>query len=257
MLNKPKKFFVANWKMNLDRLAVERLTEKLKKQLVVFPQTETVICPSFIDIPYVFQQLHKLNVKVGAQDAAWQNTGSLTGEVSPLSLKQYGVEYVIIGHSERRQLLQETDEMIESKLNACFKNGLQPILCVGETFEERQSGRQEAVIVRQIRKALSGVVVGPRQRIMVAYEPVWVIGSGQAVDPDEAQHIVKVIREEVFDIYKDHEYEVDDYLSILYGGSVDSENINDFIKGNISGVLVGGASLDADEFNKMLKIINK
>lgn len=257
MVKDSKKFFIANWKMNLDRSGVERLTEKIKKQIIVYPGIETVVCPSFIDIPYVFQNLHKLNIKIGAQDTAWQDTGSLTGEVSPLNLRQYGVEYVIIGHSERRRFFKETNEMIESKLNASFKNGLQPILCVGETFSERQNGQKEAVVAGQIRRALSGVVIGPRQRIIVAYEPVWVIGSGQAVDPEEAQHIARVIREEVFDIYKDHEYNVDDYLSILYGGSVDSENVANFITGNISGVLVGGASLDIDELNKMLKIINK
>lgn len=252
MTNKLKPLFVANWKMNLDKKQTQSLVSEIKKQCRVNPQIETVVCPSYTNIPLTAEGLHRTDIKIGAQDVSWQESGSMTGEVSATMLKDFGVEYVIVGHSERRGCLEETNKMINSKLVTCFKNGLKPILCVGETFEERQSGRKDSVIAAQVREALTGIVLGRQHQITIAYEPVWVIGSGQAVDPDEARHIASVIRAEIFDIYHSHEKNIEEYLRILYGGSVNSQNIKNFVSDEISGVLVGSASLQADEFCRML-----
>ena len=196
-------------------------------------------------------------INIGAQNFYPAKSGAYTGEISFSFFEDFGLGFVLVGHSERRHIFGECQKFLNKKLDYALSNfSGKVVYCIGETFEERQNGQKDAVITKQIRNALEGVVIGPRNQIIIAYEPVWVIGSGQAVDPEEAQHIARVIREEVFDIYKDHEDAVDDYLRILYGGSVNSKNIKDFIAGDISGVLVGSASLNIDELNKMLKIID-
>lgn len=255
MLHKP--LFIANWKMNLDREGTEELLDAIKRDCKFSPKVTTVVCPSFVNIPQVAGGLGKTPLRMGAQDVSWQESGSLTGEVSPLTLRDYGVEYVLVGHSERREHLGETDEMINGKIKACLSHDIIPVLCVGETFEERQEGKKDHVIRRQVEKALAGVKFDKHHSLCIAYEPVWVIGSGQAVDPKEAAHTAEVIKQEVFDQFHTLGKSGDELVTILYGGSVQADNVASFITGTIRGVLVGGASLTAATFCDLLERLDR
>ncbi len=239
------RFCIANWKMKLSVKESISLADKLRSQLNFSPLAEVVVCPSFPVLSAVGEVIAGSEIKLGAQNASWLVEGSLTGEVSPLMLKELGVKYVIIGHSERRQYLAESDEMINKKVEQAVLNELIPILCVGETAEERDEGRAETVIKKQLTSALAGLTV--RGRLLVAYEPVWAIGTGKPVSVDEVEKMVDFIYRQLPDWP----------LWVLYGGSVDAENIDSFASSNkIHGVLVGGASLSAEEFIKIIKAFN-
>jgi len=220
-------------------------------------KAEIVFCPSFTALSTVNDLLKKINAtqfKLGAQDVFWQEKGAFTGEISPNMLEEAGCSYVIIGHSERRQNLGETDEIVNKKIKTVLKYNLTPIVCVGETYDERQKGIRDVVVARQVGSALEGTELFGVKRICIAYEPVWVIGTGQAVEPEDAEHSHHIIREALFDLFPIDV--VENYFNIIYGGSVDSANIKAFIdRENIDGVLVGGASLKADEFVKMINEI--
>ncbi len=247
--------FIANWKMNLSVDEDVILSIKLKESLAENNSVTTVICPPFTHLYSIKNILSGSNILLGAQDMSWMGKGSFTGEIAPFMLKEMGVQYVVIGHSERRLNLKETDEMINKKIKSALRTDLIPILCVGETFEERQQGRKDFVIAGQVESAFAKIQLNGK-KIAVAYEPVWVIGSGQAVKIDEAEHAVRVIKQVLLDISPDIDLKND--VDILYGGSVDSKNISYFTESKlINGVLVGGASLDHEEFVKMIKIMNK
>ena len=221
------------------------MAEKLRDRLSFSPAAEVVVCPSFPVLSAVRDVIADSEIKLGAQNTSWLVQGSLTGEVSPLMLKELGVEYVIIGHSERRQYLAESDEMINKKIEQVILHDLIPILCVGETAEERDEGRAEMVIKKQLTSALAGLTV--RGKLLVAYEPVWAIGTGKTVGVDEVEKMVDFIYRQLPDWP----------LWVLYGGSVDAGNIDSFANSNkIHGVLVGGASLSAEEFIKIIKAFN-
>ncbi|MFH1173321.1 MAG: triose-phosphate isomerase, partial [bacterium] len=216
---------------------------------------EIVICPSFISLQEVGAMIRKNNLKLGAQDVFWEEKGAYTGEVSPLMLEEMGCEYVIVGHSERRKYLGETDEMIHRKTRVALEENLIPILCVGETFEERQEGSKDYVIIRQLTGALEGLSIKPDQQLVIAYEPVWVIGSGQAVSPEEAGLAKDLIRQTLLDLFPLDI--IDNNIRIIYGGSVDHTNVKPFLEeARLQGVLVGGASLNAQEFINIVKSIN-
>ncbi len=229
-----KRLVVANWKMNpvssqeADRLFVE--TERSAGGNI-----EVVVCP-----PFVFLEKAKMileEVKVGAQNCSFINEGSLTGEISPRMLKNLGVDYVIIGHSERRNNFNENDKVINEKVKIALENKLSVILCVGESEEERNSGNTNDVIKRQLKEGLEGV----KEEIIIAYEPVWAIGSGKACDPDEAEKTRLMIEEMI-------------NSRIIYGGSVDPLNVIEYVKKtSFSGFLVGGASLDSEKFGSILR----
>jgi len=252
-----KPIIVANWKMQFTS---EKTLETTKKLLELFkeekidPQKiEIIICPSFAALPQAAQLLKNKGIKLGAQDCFWEEKGAFTGEVSPSDLKEMGADYVILGHSERRENLAETDEMIHKKIKAALLAKLIPILCVGETFDERQKGVKDYKIINQVTKALEGTEIKPGEQIIVAYEPVWVIGSGQAVAPEEAHYTAKVIEQRIIDLIGFSLTK--EASSFIYGGSVDEKNIKDFVTGEISGALVGSASLDPDQFVKLIKKI--
>ena len=250
------KYFIANWKMNLTAAATDELLNQVRKSVKLYKDNvEIVVCPSFPSLFVADKNIKESEIKIGAQNCSWQDAGSLTGEVSVTMLKEMGVSYVIVGHSERRQRLNETEEMINQKMSTVLKAGLVPILCVGETFSERQEGRKDFVIAGQVESALKNIqLVG--KKILIAYEPVWVIGSGQAVKIDEAEHAARVIKQVLIDLYPN--IDVKQTAQVLYGGSVDSKNVSYFISSDyLSGVLVGGASLDAMEFIEMVKIISE
>lgn len=252
-----KKIFIANWKMNLTIAETLSLVESLNQPLRGAKGAEIVLCPPFTALAALHGLLEEENpadFEIGSQDVFWEEKGSYTGEVSSKMLKEVGCSYAIVGHSERRTNLGETDVMVNKKVKVCLENNLTPIICVGETFEERKKGIRDVVIVRQTTEALRGVELFGNKKIIIAYEPVWVIGTGQAVLPGDAEHSHKMIRETLLELFPADV--VDKHFKIIYGGSVDSGNIKDFTeKENIDGVLVGGASLKAGEFVKMIKEI--
>jgi triosephosphate isomerase len=254
-----KKIFVANWKMNLTVVETEKLAEELSQGLrsLAREEVEIVLCPAFPaldNLSLILQKENPANLKIGAQDVFWEEKGAFTGEVSVKMLKEADCRYVIVGHSERRKNLGETDEMINKKVKILVENDLTPIVCIGETFEERQKGIRDVVVARQTAAAMDGVELFGNKKVIIAYEPVWVIGTGQAVDPEDAEHSHRMIKEALLEIFPVDI--VEKHFQIIYGGSIDSKNIKDFVdRENIEGVLVGGASLRAEEFVKMIKAI--
>lgn len=245
-----KPIIIANWKM---KLGLEESRE-LARQVIVKSgrRAEVVLCPSFTSLSEVGKLIKKSEVRLGGQDCFWEDSGAFTGEVSPIQLKDLGAEFVIIGHSERRSNLNETDEMVHRKVEAAIAAGLIPVICVGETFDERQEGTRDFILVQQVTRALEGLMLKDHHRLMIAYEPVWVIGSGQAVEPADAGAAAEVIRQVLIDLFSPDS--VNNYFSILYGGSVNENNVSDFTdQDNIDGILVGGASLKAAEFISLIR----
>lgn len=226
---------VANWKMNpTSREEAERLIVEAERS--AGESCEVVICPPFVFLESAMAILE--NVKVGAQNSSFEDTGALTGEISPKMLKGLGVEYVIVGHSERRIRFGEDDDMINRKARAAIRNGLSVIFCVGETETERGEGKTEDVLKRQLTEGLEGV----NGDVTVAYEPVWAIGSGHSCDSETAEK-TRLLIEKLAGRRK-----------IIYGGSVDSSNANEYLRtASFSGLLIGGASLDATEFGRILE----
>lgn len=251
------KYIIANWKLKLSLNESKKLARSVIKKIPKkLAGKEVILCPCFTALESIQKIIKKSQIKLGAQNIFWEDKGAFTGEISGYLLKELGVEYVIIGHSERRQYLLENDKMIHLKIKSAIDEGLTPILCVGETFEQRKEGSKDYVIQRQIVKALEGISTSLTQKIIIAYEPVWVIGSGQAVDPKEAEYTHKVIRQTLIDLFPISR--VVKNFPIIYGGSVDSSNANSFLKQEtVHGVLIGGASLDADEFAKIVQIYSQ
>ena len=243
-------FIAGNWKMNLDHLQaiafVQKLAWTLQDARHNYAETEVAVFPPFTDLRSVQTLIagDKLELAFGAQDVSSHPSGAFTGEVSAQFLKALDVPYVIIGHSERRQYHHETDELIAEKVAITIANGMVPVICVGETTEDLELYGPSAVPVSQLHGALA--LVGGATDIVVAYEPVWAIGSGQAASPEQAEQVAEQLRYVVADVLGG---EVADATRILYGGSVKSTNIAGFLRQpNIDGALVGGASLDIAEF---------
>lgn len=247
------RFIIANWKMSLNNAQAQELGKKIKTLVKPNPSTAVVICPSTISLSSVGSELTGSALMLGAQDCFWEEKGSYTGMTSPQVLADLGCKYVIIGHSERRQYLAESDEMVNKKIKKCRQIGLIPIVCVGETFEQRRNNVKDAVIAQQTIKALTGVDDSVMLPIIIAYEPVWVIGSGQAVEPEEANHACNIIQNAVREILPDSFCK--EHVYTIYGGSVTENNIASFIsQEKISGALVGGASLDADHLAAIVNL---
>ncbi len=242
---------IANWKMKLSHQEALDLAKKISKSAYRYKDSEVVLCPSFIDIIDVSGMIKDTGISLGAQDCFWEERGAFTGEISPLFLQQIGVKYIIIGHSERRAISEESEEMVHKKVRLILTLDTTPVLCVGETFEERQEGLKDVVLRRQIYSALNGLWFNKSDRIVIAYEPVWMIGSGQDADPEEITHSHKVIRQLLYDLFPDQV--VDNQIKIIYGGSVDPENVSRYLSQNsVNGVLVGASSLDAVQFSSIV-----
>jgi len=240
---------VANWKCNPTTLKeARRLFNSVKRGLKKIKNVEVVICPSFVYLS-CFKSFK--NLKLGAQDCFWEEKGAFTGEISPVMLKDLGCQYVIIGHSERRTNFGETDEMINKKIKAALIAKLNPIFCIGEIKEEREKGQIQNILKSQIEKGLNGILKREIKNIVIAYEPVWAIGTGNPCDIEEAQKMALLIRKLISQKYSPA---IAKDLRIIYGGSVDSQNARDYIKeAGMAGLLVGGASLNHREFLKILK----
>ena len=244
-----KKVIAGNWKMNmLPNEAIDYINEFAP--LVKDTNNEVILCVPYTDLFYALLNVQETNIKIGAQNMHYEEKGAYTGEISPKMLKSIGVEYVIIGHSERRQYYNETDETVNKKIKAAFENGLKPIVCVGETLEEREQGKTKEKITTQTRLALEGLTKEQVSKVIIAYEPIWAIGTGKTATSEDANNSIKEIREEISKIYgKD----VSECVIIQYGGSVKSSNAKElFETSDIDGGLVGGASLKPDEFAKIV-----
>ena len=243
-----KKVIAGNWKMNkLPNEAID-FTQKFTP-LVKDAEAEVVLCVPYTNLFYALMHTQGTNVKIGAQNCYFEANGAYTGEVSPAMLKAIGVEYVIIGHSERRQYFAETDETVNKKTKAAFVAGLKPIVCIGESLEQREGGTAKEVVVAQIRLALEGLTEDQVRGTIVAYEPIWAIGTGKTATSEDANETIKWVREEIRNIFG----VVAEEVVIQYGGSVKSGNAKElFEMSDIDGGLVGGASLEAEEFSKIV-----
>ncbi len=243
-----RKLIAGNWKMNNDVEESIKLVQELNSS-VLNEDVDILICPPFTSLYPVIQKLKNSPIKVGAQNMHFEGRGAFTGEISPAILKNLGLEYVIIGHSERRQHFGETDQFINKKVKAALEYGLKPILCVGESLEQREAGIEKETVKRQLIKDLDGISEG--ETLVVAYEPIWAIGTGKTATSGQANEMSAYIREVLADIFSK---ESADKMIIQYGGSVKASNAKEIMEQpHIDGALVGGASLKADEF---IKIIN-
>ena len=246
-----RKIFVAgNWKMNLDAAGAKALAAGLKEQFNGCC-VDVAVCPAFVYVPLVADILAGSNIAVGAQDVYFEGNGAFTGEVSVAMLKDVGCEYAIIGHSERRHVIGETDELINKKLRATLAGGVKAILCIGELLEEREANRTEAVIERHIRKGLADVTKNEMANVTVAYEPVWAIGTGKTASPQQAQDAHAFARGILADMFGNN---VAQATRIQYGGSVKPSNAAELLGlADVDGALVGGASLKVDDFLGIIK----
>jgi triosephosphate isomerase (TIM) len=243
---KRKPIIAGNWKMNKTSTEARELAGKLIPLVSGVKDRDIVLAPPFTSIPAVAETIKGTNMALSAQDLFWEEMGAFTGEISAEMLLDLGCKYVIIGHSERRQFFCETDETVNKKVRQALKKGLLPIVCVGELLSEREAGKANEVIERQVAGALMGVAAAEMQKIVIAYEPVWAIGTGKTATPDQANEIHAFIRQKIKSMYTS---DVAGALRIQYGGSVTPENVSTLMAmPDIDGALVGGASLKPDSF---------
>ena len=254
MSEKNRRVIVAgNWKMN----KTPREAEALMSELIPIIRdmgdikAEVVVCPPAIDIPVVGQMLkdEKSRISLGAQNVHYKESGAFTGEISPLQLSELDVKYVIVGHSERRAMFGDTDETVNLRAKSALLHGLIPIICVGETEDERETGKTKTVLTRQTRAAFSGMTREEALKCVIAYEPIWAIGTGKTATAEDANATIGMIRAEIAAIFDN---EAAESISILYGGSMNAGNAAELISmPNIDGGLIGGASLKAVDFSKI------
>ena len=243
-----KPIIAGNWKMNNTIKEGIQLIEDIKKT-DLNKDVEAVVCTPFTSLTDAKKALDGTSIKLGAQNMHWEKNGAYTGEISPEMLREIGVDYCIIGHSERRQYFNETDETVNKKLKSALENGITPIICVGETLEERESGTAENVVKEQIIKGFEGISSKAVKDIVIAYEPIWAIGTGKTASSDDADSMCGFIRETIGQLYGEEK----ENIRIQYGGSVKPSNIKELMdKTNIDGALVGGASLKAEDFIQLI-----
>lgn len=244
-----KPIIAGNWKMYNTPSKTRSLIEELKP-LVTGARAEVVVCPPFVCLPEAKEAIKGTDIKLGAQDVYHESEGAFTGEVSPEMLKEVGVEYVIIGHSERRQYFHETDSSVNKKTIFALKNGLIPIVCVGETLEQREQGITMQLVEKQITTGLAGLEGIDPEKLVIAYEPVWAIGTGRTASSRDADEVIRFIRQVLSKMFTS---EFSAKVRILYGGSVKGDNAAELMNmPDIDGGLVGGASLKAKEFSRIV-----
>lgn len=237
-----------NWKMNKTIEEAIKLVREIKNNLR--DDVETVVCVPFTSLYEVKKEIAGTSLKLGAQNMHWEDSGAFTGEISPIMLKEIGVDYVIIGHSERRQYFGETDETVNKKIKSAIKHNITPIVCVGETLEQRENNIEKEIVKSQVLKAFSGIEGIDMEKIVIAYEPVWAIGTGKTASKEDANDMISFIRNIIMEEYGK---EIADRVRIQYGGSVNSGNITEIMnQSDIDGALVGGASLKPEEFVKLM-----
>lgn len=245
------KIIAGNWKMNTTAVEAEGLVRGILEKVSDFRGVEIVVCPPFTSLAAVFALIGGSNVALGAQNMHWEDKGAYTGEVSATMLLTLGCQFVILGHSERRSYFFETDEVVARKTRAAISCGLVPIVCVGETLDERERGITNQVVERQVYGAFSGMTAGEFDGIVVAYEPVWAIGTGKTATTEQAQEVHAFIRERLTQMFGGG---VAGKTRIQYGGSMKPENAGDLLaQADIDGGLIGGASLKADLFEEIIR----
>ena len=251
-----KKILAANWKMNLTHVEAESYVETFLNEVGEVNDVEIVIIPSFTSIPTLAQASGNAPfIRLGAQNLHWERSGAFTGEISATMLRALFVKYVIIGHSERRALFGETDAMVQRKVHTALEAGLRPIMCVGESLAERESDSVQKVLRRQVEEGLKGVSSDHSSEIVLAYEPVWAIGTGRTATPAQAEEVHAFLRSLLAELF---DKTAADRIRIQYGGSVKPENTEDLMRQpNIDGALVGGASLDAHSFARIIRATEK
>lgn len=241
-----RKVIAGNWKMNVLPGEALEFVNNLAP-IVKDTKNEVIICVPFTDLFYTLLAVQEANIHVGAQNMHWKESGAYTGEISPDMLKCINVEYVIIGHSERRQYFNETDETVNLKVKSALEHGLKPIVCVGESLEQKEAGNTEEIITSQVAKALEGLTLDDLSNTIIAYEPIWAIGTGKTATAEDANNSIKAIRNKIKELFNT------DDVTILYGGSVKPENAKElFSMSDIDGGLVGGASIKAETFGKIV-----
>ena len=240
-----------NWKLNKNPQETTEFVNAVKAQLPKSTDVETLICAPAVDLPALIEAAKGSELHVGAENCYFEDEGAYTGETSPKVLNEMGIDYVIIGHSERRGYFHETDEDINKKAKAIFANNMKPILCCGESLETREAGKAEEFVEGQIKAALDGLTAEQVSSLVIAYEPIWAIGTGKTASSDQAEEMCKTIRETVKDLYNE---ETAENVRIQYGGSVKPANVKELMaKPDIDGGLVGGASLVPESF---LELVN-
>ena len=248
-----KPFVAGNWKMNTDSRSGVALAEGIASgsEDLAGEKVTVAVCPPFVYLPSVAEAVKHSNVAVGAQDIYFEPNGAFTGEISVSMIKDVGCVYVICGHSERRHVIGETDELINKKVAAAITGGLLPILCVGELLSEREAGQTNDVVTRQLKEGLAGLNAEKVSAVTIAYEPVWAIGTGKTATPDQAQEVHELIRKLLAEMYSD---EVAVEIRIQYGGSAKPSNAAELLgRPDIDGLLVGGASLKVDDFIAIIR----
>ena len=248
-----KPFVAGNWKMNTDGHTSVNLAERIASgsSEIAGPKVHVAVIPPFVYIPAVVKALSTSSIAVGAQDIYYEQKGAFTGEKSASMLKDIGCTYVLCGHSERRHVIGETDELINKKVTATISGGLLPILCVGELIEERKASKTEEVVTRQVKNGLAGLSVEKASAVTIAYEAVWAIGTGLTATPQQAQEVHALIRKLLGEMYNG---QLAEESRILYGGSVKPGNAADLMREqDIDGLLVGGASLNTDDFTAIIQ----
>lgn len=251
-----KSIIAGNWKMNLNLEDSKKFIKQLLERENKF-NGEVLVCPSFVSLSSVNDLIKNTDIKLGAQNMSYEDEGAFTGEVSAEMLKSAGVEYVILGHSERREIFEECDKTVNKKVLQAFKHDLNPILCVGEKLEEREEEKHFEIVKDQLVKGLENVDKSDAENLVIAYEPVWAIGTGKSASSDDAEEMCKFIREELSEIFGD---DLSKKIRIQYGGSVKPDTIDELMnKENIDGALVGGASLKPDDFSRIIsyEVVNE
>lgn len=255
-MNKAKRqaIIAGNWKMNKTPSETTALINEMKPK-VADADCKVVLCVPFVDIDAALKASAGSNIEIGAENCHFEESGAFTGEVSAVMLKEMGVQYVIIGHSERRQYFGETDVTVNKRLKAALAHGLKVILCVGETLEQREQGITAELVAMQTKIALGGVSKEDAANVIIAYEPVWAIGTGKTATPEQAEEVCAIIRKVVADVY---DADVAEATTIQYGGSMNAKNAEELLgKVDIDGGLIGGASLKAEDFSIIVKAASK
>jgi len=244
-----RKIIAGNWKMNmLPNEAMDFITKL--SECVTNTEDEIVLCVPYTDLFYSLLTAQGTKIKIGAQNMHWEENGAYTGEISGKMLQVINVEYVIIGHSERREYFAETDETVNKKVKAAFNYNLKPIICIGETLEQKENGNTNEIITEQTKLALEGLSSEQVKNVVIAYEPIWAIGTGKTATSEDANNSIKQIRNKIKELYGE---EVSSQVTILYGGSVKASNAKElFETSDIDGALVGGASLNISEFKAII-----
>ncbi|HHY72316.1 MAG TPA: triose-phosphate isomerase [Bacillus bacterium] len=248
-----KPIIAGNWKMHKILSEAISFVEQVKDIIPSPEKVDSVVCAPFLFLERLVGISKGSDLKIGAQNMHFEEQGAFTGEVSPVALKEIGVDYVIIGHSERRESFAETDETVNKKVHAAFKHGLLPIVCVGETLEQREAGTTNDIVSSQVEKGLAGLSAELAKQVVIAYEPIWAIGTGKSSSANDADEVCGYIRQVIEKMYSN---EVAESVRIQYGGSVKPENIAEYMAcTNIDGALVGGASLQRDSFLQLLEAV--